>query len=342
MTLGLVLLSACASRTPAPESSALSVTGPGAVDAPVVLSVEPWTYAGATGDVIRTAHYRIYTTERDPLLRGRLPDFLEQALQHYRTSITPLPEPRMRLDTYLMDNRSQWQAITRQLTGQQSPDYLRIQRGGFAMRGVGVFFDLGLYDTLAIAAHEGWHQYTQRAFRDPMPVWLDEGLASFMEGHRWYGSDVIFRPWANLERFDQLRADAAGGTLLTLEELLATAPTEQLTIANGSPLTYYAQVWALIHFLNEGDGGVHRAALVEMLEDAASGRMRRRVTIAHGQSAASPSVMRRTDVVFRTYLGDDLTVISKEYEAFVQRITTPGTRGAVVQGRSPLTTSERP
>jgi len=248
----------------------------------------------------------------------------------------------MRLDTYLMDNRSQWQAITRQLTGQQSPDYLRIQRGGFAMRGVGVFFDLGLYDTLAIAAHEGWHQYTQRAFRDPMPVWLDEGLASFMEGHRWYGSDVVFRPWANLERFDQLRADAAGGTLLTLEELLATAPTEQLTMANGSPLTYYAQVWALIHFLNEGDGGVHREALVEMLEDAASGRMRRRVAIAHGQGAASPGALRRTDVVFRTYLGDDLSVISREYDAFVLRITTPGTRGAVVQGRSPLTTSERP
>ena len=54
-----LLLVACASRTPAPEqTSGLAVTSAasGAQAAPVVRSVEPWTYGTATGDVDEYPH----------------------------------------------------------------------------------------------------------------------------------------------------------------------------------------------------------------------------------------------------------------------------------------------
>ena len=207
-----------------------------------VLSAEPWTYENARGQIVRTRHYRLFMTESSALLAGRLPGFLEDALEHYRTAITPLPEPTSRLDAYLMDNRPQWARLAQRLLGEHAAPYLRIQRGGFATRGIGVYYDIGTFDTLAIAAHEGWHQYTQRTFRNRMPAWLEEGMATFMEGHRWAGPTPVFLPWANLERYDHLRAAHAEGRLLPLSQFLTRTGASGLGSESG--LDFYAQTCA--------------------------------------------------------------------------------------------------
>ena len=334
---------AAASTPAATDSVAMGALGrsPGAdVRAtPIVLSTDPWEFAGHDGVVIRTAHYRIYTTERDLQMRARMSEFVEYALAHYRTAITPLPAPAMKLDVYLMDNRSQWDLLTKRLMGVAAGTLSNIERGGYASRGIGVYFDLGLHDTLAIAAHEGWHQYTQRVFRDPLPIWLEEGMATYMEGHRWVlgGHDEPeFMAWANMERFDRLRDAVNAGREISLVRLLGMRPQDELGSGGEGLLDFYAHVWALAHFLDEAEDARYRTQLCELLTDAASGNLRKVLVAELGRVPAQEALTRRVgDGVFRTYFGRDMDGVSRSFHEYVRAIVRTGGREAVAQGRSP-------
>lgn len=303
-----------------------------------VLSIEPWTFAGAEGRAITTRHYRIFTTERDVPLRRRIPRFLETALVEYQRTLGSLPVPRESMETYIMGSRAQWAALTRQFTGSRAETYLKIRAGGFAENGRALLFDLGSKGTFGTVGHEGWHQYTQQVMRDPLPIWLEEGAATQFEGFRWAEDVPVFLPWANVERFDRLRDVVNAGRLLRLDELLVRRPQDLIdAYSNDAALDYYAQVWALVHFLREGEGGRHRRGLARVLEDAAQGRMIDLVRANLGQRVASQAALRRVgSAVFLTYFDDDLTRSAAAYEAFVREITALRAREAIVAGRSPL------
>lgn len=340
----LALATACSTTTqPPPPPPSPSGTLPPST--PIVLdqtiSIEPWSYAGAEGSVIRTAHYRIFTTAHAPSLRDRAPGFLEHALAHYRSALGPLPLPAARLDTYILRTRSQWNTLTKQLMSGQADSLLRIPRGGYASRGIGVYYDIGLFDTLAIAAHEGWHQYTQRTFREGLPVWLEEGIASFMEGHRWDGPTPRFLPWANIQRFDALRAavarsGAGDASVLTLARLLEARPSDFLDSVDESVLTYYAQLWALVHFLNEGAGGRYASALRSLLADTATGRVTQTVAERLGPGAARRLATRLGPGVFLAYFNHDFEAAQVEYRDFLTQMVRTGAREAMTLGRSPI------
>ena len=339
LCLALSGLTACSSS----DHVSMDERGPEVITPdPRILSIEDWQFGGEKGEVVRTTHYRVFTTERDEVIKKRMAGFLEYALVHYRTALGPLPGPRTKLDTYLMDNRRQWENVTMRLMGPvQSKQLSQIQRGGYASKGIGVFYDLGLYDTLAVASHEGWHQYTQKTFRDPLPVWLEEGIASFMEGHRWDQSEPRFRAWANLERYDQLRKARQENGLLSLEELVEELPQGMLDRTDQSLLNYYAQVWALAHFLNEGAEGRYASSLRQLLQDASNGVMRQTVSDRVGPREARRAITTRTgSAVFRAYFTDDLDAAGREYEAFIERILAQGGRSFVAEGRSPQQRSE--
>jgi len=332
----LVLASCAPTRSPAPARTG-EASDPVAARAEAVTSEEPWSFAGAQGAVIRTEHYRIFTTVDDPILRGRVPQFAEDALFHYRTALGPLPAPPMRLDAYLMANRTQWAAVAQRLMGAQAEQVLQIPRGGFAARGVGVYFDIGLYDTLSVAAHEGWHQYTQRTFREPLPVWLEEGIATYMEGHRWTDGVARFSPWSNVQRYDQLRKAASLGKLVSLGDLLESTPQSTLSAADDAALTYYAQLWALIHFLHDGDGARYRASLSAAVRAASNGSLRSTLNSRLGERAAAGAMARRNGpAVALAFFGSDLGALESDYKAFIESLVAPGGRDRVTRGEAPI------
>lgn len=306
-------------------------------------SVEPWTFNGKQGEQITTANYRLFTTEARGILTTRLPLFLETALAHYRESISgaadPLPLPPLKLDTFLLRTRPDWEMLAKQLLGDQAEPFLKIRRGGFAYGGRALLFDLGTFDTFAVTAHEGWHQYTQRTFATPLPIWLEEGIATFMEGHRWdasRGAGPVFLPWANTERFDQLRRAEARKQLMSLSEVLTAVPQNLIAAGTSEPgLNYYAQVWALTHFLNEGAGGKYRQKFREAVQDAASGRMRRVVQTMLGSRAAG-GLSGRGPGVFFAYFNTNLDEAAAEYADFIRGLVATGSRSAVVAGQSPF------
>ncbi len=333
-----LLLGACtASQAPRSPEPSPAVVSPRATSA--VLSVEPWEFNGRAGRLIRTPWYRLFTTESNPMMLDTMPEFLEEALEHYTTSLGPLPRPEMKLDTFLMATRPQWAALTEQVMGASARTYLRIERGGFAAGGRALLWSIGPRDTLAIAAHEGWHQYTQRTFKEWLPPWIEEGIATYMEGFVPDPRDArrpIFSGWANVERFDQLRAAAGRKDLMPLVELLRVSPQRLIDTSTDRTLTYYAQVWALVHFLREGEGGRYRSALATLAADAAHGRMERALVLKYGEAIARRVVLTRVGApVFAAYFGDDLAAISEEYDRFVERVID-GSRERVLAGRSPI------
>lgn len=307
-----------------------------------VRAVEPWSFGDSAGRVIRTDHFNIHTTVYSAVVAGRLPGFLESALDHYTTALVNLPQPSARLDTFVMGSRREWVNLTLRDLGERGRTLLQIQRGGFALDGRAYLFDIGAADTLAIAAHEGWHQYTQRTFQERLPLWAEEGIATYMEGHRWAGARVEFAPWSNTERFDRLREAAAAGQLLPLEDLLSGTTAKVLSGGGEAATAYYAQVWALIHFLNEGAGGAYRPALHRLITDAATGRLGAAVVLGtrqrEGDHRSSSLLIARGygPQVFRVYFGKDPAAVEAEFRAFIRQTVSTGSRQAVNDGRSPI------
>lgn len=307
-------------------------------------SRSPWTFQGRTGWLITTPSVELRTTLNNRRLLHRLPPFLELASAHRLNAITPLIRPAEPLQTYVLASRTQWDALTRQLLRDQARPYLRIERGGYAVNGMGIFYDLGPRDTFVMAAHEGWHQHIQTAFADPLPVWLDEGIACYLEGFRWRESEPDtpeFLPWLNPQRFDQLRAAAASGTLIPLADLVQNRPQDLLDTDRGgaAALNYYAQCWALVHFFMESDNGARRPGLELLLRDAQAGRFADAVGAAAGDREALLLRTRRVGQgALAAYWPDEsVGSLDADYRAFIGRIVRTGGRDRALMGRSPIT-----
>ncbi len=312
------------------EASAGAVGGPWITD--VATREQPWRFGDYPGRLITTPSYRLYTTVSRHAVMDRLPLFLERGLVHYRTALGLLPEPPGRLETFLFETKNQWDAKTRQMLPEQAATFLMLGRGGFTTRGTSVLYYIG-NDTLAIAAHEGWHQYSQRTFRQQLPLWLEEGVATYMEGYLSHPDGLPkFRPWASLERYHALREAVREERLLPLSEILDRPPQSFLETGKTELLVYYAQVWALTHFLAEGEEGRYRQALEDLIADAAAGRLPGR-TSAEREARGSP---RLGALLLSQYFETDLAAFEAAYVEFMQAITRTGGRERIVQGRSPL------
>lgn len=336
----LVSLCACASNRQSSPDSAEEATGSPRLS--FVADRTPWSYQGRPGWHIRTPSVDLYTTTDDRLLRMRLPDFLELAHAHRLTAITPLRPGDTSLETYILGTRSEWDSMTRRLLGDRARPYLRIERGGYSANGKGIFYDLGPRDTFVMAAHEGWHQYVQTSFADPLPVWLDEGLACFMEGFRWRIESPDrpeFLPWSNQERFDQLRRAVGSRGIIPLRDLVNARPQDLIDTDRGgsAALNYYAQSWALVHFLNESEGGMRRTGLERLLRDAQAGRFVDAVRQAAGEREAGVLRTRRTGSgSFAAYWPDEsIEKLDASFRTFIARIVATGGRDLAIAGRSP-------
>jgi hypothetical protein len=347
--LTVAMVAGCESQEPGGQSGqkvSASPTMVSASPANVVVSTDGWTFEETAGVLLTTPHYRIYTTTTRQTLKERLPGFMEMALQQYLTSLGDLPRPTSTMETYLLSNRPQWTRMTQRLMGQDAEIYLKIQRGGFAAEGRAILYEIGPHDTYAIAAHEGWHQFTQKSFKDPLPVWLEEGVACYMEGFRWDSASPgkpLFQPWANFERFDELRGSQREGSLMPLQRVVRSTPQELMAQDQSKALTYYAQLWALVHFLNEGQGGKYAQGLRKLIQDASQGHVSGVLSEFAGARAASQYRSRRQSPhLFEAYFGVSPEAVDAEYQAFIKNITRVGAKQQVAAGVSPYLPEAKP
>jgi len=272
--------------------------------------------------MIRTPSYRLFTTIADDSLRDRLPVFVETVGQQFRTAITPLSTPALALDTYVMSDRTQWERIVTQLLGSRSNLISSMNRGGFTLNARSILYELGPRDTLVLLAHEGWHQFAQASFKEPLPIWLDEGLATWFEGHRWSGVVPVFTPRDNPDRLDALTRAARANSLIPLDQLVSTTPQDWISRGGDRVLTYYAQVWVLARFLTEDP--TRRDALAKILTLASRGQLRPELSRRIGDRAAGIAMSRRVGpAVLESFVDRDQAALQRGYSAYVDSLVRP-------------------
>ena len=300
---------------------------------------ERWSFQGNDGWTYYTPSTTIRTTITDRQMLIRIPAFVELSQIHARTALTALPPAAEPVDTYFLGSRSQWATMTKALLKDRAGVYLSIERGGFSVGTTGVYYDLGPRDSFTIAAHEGWHQYAHSVMIDRLPVWLDEGIACYLEGFRW--DDINpdtprFLPWANLERYDQLRNAHASGSLMSLHTLISNRPQDLMATDQGGArvLTYYAQHWALVHFFREYQGGRYASGLGRVLQLTLQGRL---LDQMNDQDARSMRIRRSGPGVLSIIApGVPLRELDSQYQEFIRQIVRPGGRNAALNGDSPV------
>ena len=315
-------------RSPDTVSAAVIDTAPATLPRPVPAKRinTPWEFEDITGRLIVSPNYRLHTTGKHAWMGDFTIDFAEQALWHYRTSLTMLPPPPRPLEIFLFAKRSQWQTFTRSLMKEHAGLYLSLGRGGYTTRGMSVIYDLGFADTFAMLSHEGWHQYTQATFAHALPTWMEEGIAVWMEGHRPFNEDstkIVFDPLHNQHRIRTLLRATQQNKLIPLRELIDRSPQYFLQNDADQLLTYYAQVWGLTLFIVEGEGGKYRDSLHQLLDDAVAGRI---ISTIIEKAAVSPRIKRRMSFsqlgpgVILAYFNSNLQEFTSEYERFLEQL----------------------
>lgn len=315
---------------------------PGVFPVSPVIAQREWRWNSVQGLEIRTAGWQLRCSVANTALRESLPVFYEAALANYRSGLVPLPELDRPLEAYVFGSRAEWVRFTEHRLGADAGPYLKMGRGGFTSEGVAVLYDIGERDTLSIAAHEGWHQYSQTMLRNPLPVWLEEGIACFMEGFRRPKDrlEPQFLPWRNPERFAELRASGRRGSIVGLRELLDGSPQSFLGVSRDAQLTYYAQVWALVHFLRDGEGGRYRAGLERLLADALDGKV---VDSIRASKALPDDRARRLAETSKSglwpilvYFDDDFGRFERGYARFLGELVESSAWDRVMRGECPI------
>lgn len=145
-------------------------------------------------------------------------------------------------------------------------------------------------------------------------------------------------PWRNLERYGQLRSSNYRGRLIDLDELVAKPPQYFVAGSESGLLTYYAQVWVLVHYLMEGEGGRYRAGLIKLVRDAVDGHVATSLYDADraaGRRGRNLGPNTGRDII-ATYFDEDYASFKAGYERFIDRVVASGNGTKIWQGRSPI------
>ncbi len=290
---------------------------------PFEVEKQPWRFGQAEGTRLITPHYNIHITVQNELLLDVLPNFLETAHQLYM-QLLPVEDPaETRSNLYIFHTRNEWERFTRRFSPARADTYLRIRSGGYAEPKGTVLYYLGRYITLAVIAHECLHMYVYRHFdRRSVPPWLNEGLACYCEGHEWRDLTPVFTPGQNRFRMNSVRRALSRGTLLKLQEMLATDAGKMVRFSPNRVAAYYAQAWSMVTFLIHG--GKYTEPFTRLCRELGTKKMR---TTVRAYIAAHPTRygqrISRGEALFRSYITDDLETFSADYGVWLRKITQP-------------------
>ncbi len=278
------------------------------------VQIQPWTYEGKPAIQVQTAHYAIYTTIPDHELLERVGHVMEGAFAEYNRFAPASPRSDEPMTCYLFLTRDQWAQFTRHYTGSDAAIYLHINRGGYTIHDWYVAYFMGDNGTFSVAAHEGFHQYASRNFRNRIPPFLEEGIACMFEDVRWNGKSPYWSLEVNVGRLSSLRTAIDQKRLFTLDTL---ATTHAGQIVNGPPgriAAFYGQSWAFARFCWDAENGKYRHGLQEMLSDAAAGKLFAATRLRPGVFVWDP---KSAPPQLEHYFGEDIATLDNHFRAYM-------------------------
>jgi len=190
---------------------------------PILIDTETrqWNTSHSEGWLLKTDHYRIYTTVRARPLHQYLPGLMEAAHSRY-LDLTGLSDRRSDepMVVYVMSTRQEWAALTTARLGNRAGTVLSITAGGYCYDGVCVLWNIGPRATLSVASHEGLHQFFAHRLKQSLPMWLEEGMCVMAEGHHVHDGTLTFTPEDNPSRMTALRTSIINDHYQPIAKLL--------------------------------------------------------------------------------------------------------------------------
>lgn len=276
------------------------------------------TQWGEDGISLQTPHYTIYMTVKGQRMDMVLPGFMEASYGLYEQLTNSAQNPKYTMPMYMLASRQEWARMTQKLFGHVGPDNF-IENGGYTFRGVTVCWDIGGMNTLSVAAHEGLHQYLWYFYKNRLPLWAEEGLATQCEGFVLTDNSVRFLPQENIMRIDSMREALKAGDWLPIEQLLVTTSRKQLGQGELYGLGYYGQLYVLVRFLRGHE--VYGPRWAKMLDDAKTGKF----SAIFGEQVMTlqPAAYYQAVAVkaFTHYISSDLPAFEQEFKEYAKNMT---------------------
>lgn len=284
-----------------------------------ILDIKPCTISGDAGRAIITRHYVIFTTMDDPVRFEPIARVMEGANAEYRNVLGQAPPDQRPLVCYLFATREQWAGFTRSQTGDDASIYLHITRGGYTVGDRYVAYDIGLIQTLSVAAHEGFHQFCARHCKTRIPPTLEEGLACTFETVEWRNGFPRWNIESNPNRAAALRRGTAAGRLLPLEKLITMHAGQVVAGGAGRISAYYGESWALARFLLAGENGLYRPRLQKLFADSMAGLIPASTTRSTDSAYWDPNSAKP---LLERYFKTDLATLDEQFRAYVKMLNT--------------------
>ncbi len=282
------------------------------------IEATPWLEDGFVGRRMVTEHFELLSTLVDREFESALPLYVETLYSQYADSIASAAtsnQPRMRM--YLFGNRQDWQRFVRQAYPTEHPVVANIHNGGFSDRNMSASFYRDRSSFLATMAHEGWHQYVASRIRFQMPAWLNEGLACYYESVSMVNGKPVVASKRNTFRIGALRKAIRRNKLQSLEQLVQTRAYDVLRVGDPDQIqTYYAQVWALVTWLQHGAGSKRTAAFARVLRDISDQTIGARLSAAKLLEANSQHLS-TTALIFSIYFSQAPHDMQGAYEDYL-------------------------
>lgn len=285
----------------------------------------PWNTGYNSGVKLTSIHYNIYTTTSNRALLQYLPGFMEAAYENYHriSGLSARPTDK-HMKIYMMGSKDEWQALTKHIFQKHSDIFMSIQAGGYCHEGICVFWDFGGLGTLAVASHEGFHQFLYHRMKNQLPMWLEEGLCTMAEGYNVHRDYVQFTPDRNTIRFSNLRAAIVQNLWIPIHKLLPMDGGDAIKEIPEAAVGYYGQLWALAKFLRSDPK--YRQGLEKMLADAEAGNFHKAFGVpphAMEKLRARGRIYNRavSEKLFRYYITNDLDNFERDFYEFAKKLT---------------------
>jgi hypothetical protein len=279
------------------------------------MTVKPWSTPTGVGRTIRTPHYLVHTTITDPQIEARLGQLMEGCLEQYEKLAPAVQISARPMECYIFGTREQWAAFTRHATGVDAPIYLRVNRGGYTIDDWYACYDIGEVGTFAVAAHEGWHQFVGRHFREPIPPFLEEGIGSTFQNVHWVNDLPRWNLSIDPMRVQRLRNVLERKLVIPLDQLAKMHAGEVVKMSRDRIEAFYTETWAFARFLAEGENGKYLPGFQSLLNDAALGTLHKAPGAREGEW--NPELVKP---LLEYYLRADLGTLDRELNAYMHTL----------------------
>ncbi|HEY3417944.1 MAG TPA: DUF1570 domain-containing protein [Armatimonadota bacterium] len=221
-------------------------------------------YAGKTYTF--NSQFYVITTDLTGPIAQRIAGNLDAIYRVYRDYFSGITI-QQKLAVYLYASRQDYLTFVNQTAGATPNKWnpaVFFEKDGWLVTVACVEDEQSLTSLLTMMQHEGMHQFLQARFGKTVPIWANEGLATYFE-HMMLGKNGVLTGLVPFSSYDPIQAAVTHGTYLPFERLMTLSNADWATLNNAGSAAaqlIYSEAWSIIYFCHHYDRGQYRTAFI--------------------------------------------------------------------------------